>query len=458
MTLKNKLNRYKNFLTGSDEKTIYTNVDEQNTRLVVDEDYLKDNGEISDLIDINHTEFTSERVIESKVKLDIPFEEDWQAFQTTPFHFDNQYSMIREVKYPIDYLHGAHRFSELLDVIKLWGEKELEHPLTFADQDAKDMVFFDTETTGLGGGVGNTIFLIGYAQVFSDHVVVKQHFLPNPSCEVALYQGFLSDLGDYEAMKLTTYNGKAFDWPQIKTRHTLIRDAVPKLPAFGHFDLLHAARRLWKHNLPSVRLSIVEKEILNIQRESDVPGYLAPLLYFDFLKDKDPKGLQGVFTHNEIDVLSLITLYIHISKKLLNVHSYNTSNEEMYEIARWFEVLGQINRAVFLYEEIAQSSHRLCGQAKFALAGLYKRKKQYEKAAQIWITLLDHQSTVDVEIATELSKLYEHQWKDNEKALYYAKISYNAWKDNKKIIRTVDQQEHAAFIKRIERLERKLRT
>ena len=46
---------------------------------------------------------------------------------------------------------------------------------------------------------------------------------------------------------MVTYNGKAFDWPQVKTRHTLIREHVPKLPPFGHFDLYHAARRMWKH-------------------------------------------------------------------------------------------------------------------------------------------------------------------------------------------------------------------
>ena len=30
---------------------------------------------------------------------------------------------------------------------------------------AEDLFFFDTETTGLGGGTGNTIFLLGHASV-----------------------------------------------------------------------------------------------------------------------------------------------------------------------------------------------------------------------------------------------------------------------------------------------------
>ena len=427
MTLKNKLNRFKKHIVNLEENSKVTNVDSLPKSKPFD-------------------------------AIEIPYMEEWSALQATPFFFDNQYSIVREVYYPLDYLHGSHCFNELYNVVELWEEKAVEHPLSFSKEEPSKMVFFDTETTGLGGGVGNTIFLIGYAQVFSDHVVVKQHFLPSPSNEVALYQGFLSDIGDYQAMKLTTYNGKAFDWPQIKTRHTLLRDTVPKLPAFGHFDLLHAARRLWKNNLPSVRLSIVEKEILNIKRDHDVPGYLAPMLYFDFLKDHNPKGLMGVFTHNEIDVLSLITLYIHIAKKLLNTPTLHTSEEEKYEIARWYEAVGQINTAISLYENVAYSQNQVATNAAKALGGLYKKQKQYEKAAQIWTRLIENKSMVDVEITTELSKLYEHQRKDYEKALYYATMSYNAWKDKKRIIRTKAQQEKTAFLKRIERLQEKIKT
>jgi len=257
-------------------------------------------------------------------------------------------------------------------------------------------------------------------------------------------------------MKLTTYNGKAFDWPQIKTRHTLIREAVPKLPAFGHFDLLHAARRLWKNDLPSVRLSIVEKEILKIGRTGDVPGFLAPMLYFDFLKDHNPKGLEGVFIHNEIDVISLITLYIHISKKLLNSPTLTISVQEKFEIARWFEAVGQIQVASGLYEDLAYSHNQMTSHAGKALAGIYKKEKQYEKAEQLWLKLLDSKSVIDVEIAIELSKLYEHHSKDYEKALYYATLSYDQWKGKTRITRTAAGKEKAEFLKRIERLQGRL--
>lgn len=425
MTIKSKLNRLKNHITQSEVETPLSK--QQNKH-----GYSQD--------------------------IDIPYREEWTALDSNPFYFNDQYSIIREVRYPIDYQHGAHRFNELFDVIKQWEETKVEHPLSFANQDTDKMIFLDTETTGLSGGVGNTIFLVGYAQVFYDHVLVKQHFLPNPSCEIALYQGFLSDIDDYQTMKLTTYNGKAFDWPQIKTRHTLIREAVPNLPPFGHFDLLHAARRLWKNKLPSVRLAIVEKELLNIKRESDVPGYLAPMLYFDFLKDNDPKGLEGVFIHNEIDVLSLISLYIHISKKILNDPSLSIEDEEHYEIARWFEGLGETDSAINYYRKLSIDDNKIGDQAKHKLAFLYKKKKQYDKATQLWLQLWERKPTIDVDLAIELSKLYEHQWKDYDKALFFTKQGYDALLKKKSVLKTTGQHEKVDLLKRIERLQRKIQS
>lgn len=64
-----------------------------------------------------------------------------------------------------------------------------------------------------------------------------------------------------------------------------------------------------------VSLGTVEKEELSVYRKEDTPGYLAPMLYFHFLKTQDPDLMAGVLHHNEQDVLSLISLYIHLSKR-----------------------------------------------------------------------------------------------------------------------------------------------
>jgi len=163
MTLKNKLARFKKYIASTGDNEI--------------QDYKNEKTKQQEIV-----ELTSE-----DKQVYIPYMEEWSAIQATPFYFDNHYSMIREVSYPLDSLHGLHRFSELYDVIELWEDRSIEHPLAFSKEEPSRMIFFDTETTGLGGGVGNTIFLIGYAQVLADKVVVKQHFLPSPSAEVALF-------------------------------------------------------------------------------------------------------------------------------------------------------------------------------------------------------------------------------------------------------------------------------
>lgn len=206
-----------------------------------------------------------------------------------PFFFEDEYCLIRETVYPLSHRHGRYSFSELDDVMALWNKGGLTHTLSAEGYEKSQLFFFDTETTGLGGGAGNMIFLLGHARVYEDRVAVKQHLLPKPGNETALYKSFLSEV---DITSLVTYNGKAFDWPQVKTRHTLLRDRLPKLPDFGHFDLLHGARRLWKHKLERVSLSAVENEELAFKRDEDTPGYLAPMLYFQFLKAEDPALLK----------------------------------------------------------------------------------------------------------------------------------------------------------------------
>jgi uncharacterized protein len=314
----------------------------------------------------------NERPVQQVESNRIEVGQDWSHLNGKPLFLEEQWTIFREIHYPVDYKLGAHRFSELKEIVQLWNEAGVNHPLAPNGVSCDQLIFFDTETTGLGTGTGNTIFLLGYCHFEEDVVKVKQFFLPGPADEAAMYYHFLEDVKDLG--NLVTYNGKAFDWPQVKTRHTLVRDQVPNLPKFGHYDLLHASRRLWKDTLPSCRLSIVEKEILNIEREGDTPGSLAPLLYFDYLREKDPAIIEGVLKHNEMDVLSLIILYIHLSKKILNKTS--TSMTETYEIARWFEKEKELQRATNLYEQVARSKSSKQSDAILALGMLLKKGKQ----------------------------------------------------------------------------------
>lgn len=346
--------------------------------------------------------------------LDIPYKEIWERENVKPYILENEYCLVREVKYPLTYKHGHYFFAEAIEAVRQWNEVNFHHPLSASGHTPGDLFFFDTETTGLGGGAGNTIFLLGYASIREDSVVLKQHVLPQPGAEVALYQSFLEEI-DYTT--LVTYNGKAFDWPQVKTRHTLVRDHVPKLPSFGHFDLYHAARRMWKHKIERMKLSMVEKEILGFERQDDIPGFLAPMIYFDFVERKHPEGLLGVMKHNELDILSLITLYTHLSYQLLGVDN-NRSVRETFEVGRWYSYLGDGQKAEENFAQIADGNESEAILAKHALAFEYKRNGNYKDAVVLWEETAQYGNhDIRIEAYIELAKYYEHKNKDYQHAL-----------------------------------------
>ncbi len=374
-----------------------------------------------------------------------------EEYHTSVYSYDGQYCLIREIVYPLDYQHGHYKLGEFKEVVAKWNKSELHHPLSSKNHQPSDLFFFDTETTGLGGGTGNTIFLLGQAQFLDDRVIVKQYLLPKPGNEVALYQSFLEGIN---STTLVTYNGKAFDWPQVKTRHTLIREQVPSLPPFGHFDLFHAARRLWKKDLESVRLSKVESEILGIHRENDIPGFLAPMIYFEFVKQQQPEIIMGVLKHNEIDVLSLITLYIHLSTKLLNINS-ETNNTEHFEIARWLEYVGDNESALHAYSSFVKKRTSQGPEAKFALSLLYKKQKDLKLALILWEEIIKDSTKIEIVLKTlmELAKFYEHKEKNLVKALEYTEMMSQILIENGELKFTIENDE---IEKRKERIKRKM--
>ncbi|MBS2969359.1 ribonuclease H-like domain-containing protein [Metabacillus sp. KIGAM252] len=356
----------------------------------------------------------------SPVKPVIPVKQETKAELNPaglkPVKYGEDFCLLREISYPLDYQHGLYKLKDCADAVKRWNESSLNHPLSAKGHRPEDLFFFDTETTGLGGGTGNMIFLLGHASFSENEVTVRQHLLPKPGHEVALYKDFLKYV---DITTLVTYNGKSFDWPQVKTRHTLIRDFVPELPSFGHFDLYHASRRLWKHKEYALKLMNVESEMLNIKREDDVPGYLAPIIYQHYVQTQDEAVLEGILKHNELDVLTLITLYTHLSNSLLNIGSGQTADEiEQYEVARWYETAGEHQTALKEYESIAKKGFNKSFDAKYKVAHKHKKEKNWPEAVMAWEEIAANDSgKLKIDASIQLAMYYEHAEKNNELAL-----------------------------------------
>jgi hypothetical protein len=116
-----------------------------------------------------------------------------------------------------------------------------------------------------------------------------------------------------EASCLVSYNGKAFDWPLLRTRFVMNRVPVPA--GKPHLDLLHCVRRAFKGRFASLRLSAMERELLSMFREGDVDGAEIPGIYLHFLRTGDHPELGRVITHNGHDLVALAALLGELERR-----------------------------------------------------------------------------------------------------------------------------------------------
>ncbi len=278
--------------------------------------------------------------------------------------------------------------------------------------------FIDTETTGLSGGTGTFAFMVGLGFFSEKQFLVQQYFMRDPSEEkvmLSAFEGFLA-----KVRVLVSFNGKAFDVPILKTRYE-INQLVSPLAGFPHVDLLHLARRIWKYRLSNRSLKELETSILKLKRtREEIPGWMIPQMYVDYLMSKDSRPMEGVFYHNRMDVVSLAALFLHLSTFLENpVEKPLMENLDLFAAARLFEDLGRSDMALKLYtnsrqERLPGNYHKL---SLYRNAKIHLRKGEITAAIDL-LTLAVREN--DLESAVELSKVYEHRLLDIKNAIKYA--------------------------------------
>lgn len=176
--------------------------------------------------------------------------------------------------------------------------------------DPRRLLFFDTETTGLAGGTGTRAFMIGAADwhrdpLHGDGLRVRQLLIASLAAEPAMLQAFAQWLRPDTV--LSSYNGRCYDAPLLKTRYRLARLEDP-LQALDHVDLLFPTRRRYRGTWENCRLATVERELLRIVREDDLPGSQAPAAWLHYLRGGGAGLLRRVVAHNHQDVVTLARL------------------------------------------------------------------------------------------------------------------------------------------------------
>jgi uncharacterized protein YprB with RNaseH-like and TPR domain len=110
---------------------------------------------------------------------------------------------------------------------------------------------------------------------------------------------------------IASYNGNSYDAPLLRTRYRLakMRDLTAGLE---HIDLLHPSRRRYRGAYENCRLATIERQVLKIVREDDLPGSEAPAAWLDYLRGESSRNLRRVAQHNHQDVVSLSRLMLHL--------------------------------------------------------------------------------------------------------------------------------------------------
>ena len=292
--------------------------------------------------------------------------------------------------------------------------------------DIRKCLFLDTETTGLSKGAGTIAFLVGIGYVDGNDFVVEQFQMRDYPDEPELISRLSERMARFDC--LCTFNGKNFDMPLLESRFTMCR-MRHLWKDMENVDLLYPARRAWKLRLGSCRLARLEEMILGMPRDSDLPGSEVPQRFFDYLKTGDESLLTDILDHNRQDIATLATLLVKLCA-INDAPESLTDRRDLFSMGKALERQGEFKPARELYRISAipapagtlsaLTGERISGLANQRLCMLHRKAGDYESMRAVLEQMLIRRQMPGWALI-ELSKLFEHRFKDFAKALEYAR-------------------------------------
>jgi len=325
-------------------------------------------------------------------------------------------------KIPYNSMHGGFRLYDPYSVDTCLLEllfRGIDQPVSL-----KDMLFFDIETTGLSGGAGTVVFLIGFLTAKEEGLEFTQLFLNSLSSQHLFLEHVKEHFAPYRY--LVSYNGKSFDFNIIKNRFVMQGMRFEE-EGVKHLDLLYTSRRIWKGLLPDFSLATVERRILDVKRTQDIPGWRVPEVYAHFLRGRDVyEDMKAVFSHNRDDVLSLLALLVTQLRVVAQAgegekaHGLDRScGYDPVSVSRFFEAHQQRQKAVNILSSNLEDT-----EAMKSLALLHKKDGCFEQALQHFKQLCEKRVSLSdfLFACTEIAKIYEHRIRDFQQALSFTQM------------------------------------
>ncbi|MFO1352156.1 MAG: ribonuclease H-like domain-containing protein [Gammaproteobacteria bacterium] len=273
--------------------------------------------------------------------------------------------------------------------------------------DPGEVVYLDTETTGLAGGTGTLAFVLGLARGSISGIQLRQLMLTRVHGEqtmLAAARAFVQG-----AAVLVSYNGKGFDGPLLAARYRLAGRADP-FAAIRHWDLLATTRRAFGGHWPDCRLRTAEERLLGFTRVNDLPGALVPQAWFNWLRRGNGAELPRVIAHNHWDLVSLAALPRRLHRCYLDPIHHQSS---LTAGARHLLEQGQKQSA---FDHLLRHQPHLGVDDALLLARLAQQRGQWPLAISIWERLAGADT---IEAIEKLAKYCEHRLRDWRRALAY---------------------------------------
>ncbi len=318
--------------------------------------------------------------------------------------------------FPLDAARNASKgFPRVHPAIGRWAKTDV--PST------DEMVFLDTETSGLAGGTGTFAFLIGIGKIRNESMEIRQYFMTDPAWEPLLLKAVGEEMTPGSA--IISFNGKSFDMNLLKRRFSF-----HSLPFPGddcrQIDLLHLSRRIWRNVLPSCSLQELERSVLGAHRKGveDIPGSMIPQAYFNYLRFARTEYMSNIFYHNAIDVRSMADLLDEITTVLSD--PVQACRSSLYPVnpsslGRFFQVVGDEETSMQVFEYAVKDGIPL--HILMNLSRLYKRKGYWDRAKELWLKGADRGHVFAM---IELAKLAEHRERDIKSALKWTTMALNS--------------------------------
>lgn len=323
----------------------------------------------------------------------------------------------KESIYPLEHAHGRRPLAGLLAFDPQLAADIARQP-GLAATPLERLAFLDTETTGLAGGAGTLVFLVGVGRFSPDGFRLRQYFLRDPAEEPGMLTALEEDLED--ASGFVTFNGRVFDVPLLEMRYGIGLRKRWSLSSRPHLDLLFPSRRLWRRALPDCSLTTLEAQLLGVRRtQADVPGALIPGLYLDYLRNGDTAPMARVIYHNEVDILTLVGLAATVLDRFQGSDSDLTASEAL-AVARWHTLMGRPDRAEgVLRRAIENGDDGIRAEALRSFAALLRSQRRRAHALEA-LEALSLLTPLDPAPCLEAAKYYEWEARDPRAAMHWA--------------------------------------